>query len=137
VSAVEDDWIAIGGHRGESAKIDDEIAVAEHRAAFGKHDLRGAGRLDLADREGHVRRRHKLGLFDIDRPARLARRDKDVEGPLSRHRHDPRDGDAAIRDDDLLAVPSPLDPAAQIGSELTDAHLHIVLLEALQETHKV
>ena len=73
VRRVENDRIAETPHDGERAHIDDEIVIAERRAAIRHRQIRIARFLHFFNHIFHVLGRQELSLLHIDRDARLCR----------------------------------------------------------------
>src|SRR5271157_5275770 len=77
MGAVEDDG-GEAAHDGERAEVDDEVVVAEARAALGEEDALVAGGADLFDRVRHVPGRDELAFLDVDGAAGAAGGDEQV-----------------------------------------------------------
>jgi hypothetical protein len=77
VGGVEDDRGELA-HDGERAEVDDEIVIAERRAALGEEDALIAGGADFFDAVGHVPRGDELALLDVDGAAGAGGGDKQV-----------------------------------------------------------
>src|SRR4030095_11100313 len=71
VGGVEDHRHAEALHHAEPAEVDDQVVVAEARAALGEEHVLAASGPELLDHVLHVPRRHKLTLLDVDGPAAL------------------------------------------------------------------
>lgn len=67
VSHVKDHRVTVGTHLWKTAVIADQIAVAKHGAALGKHYLMIANFMQFADGDGKIGGSHELGFFDINR----------------------------------------------------------------------
>ena len=63
---------------GQRAHVDDQIVVAERRAALGEEDALAAGLANLLDGVAHVPGRNELALLDVDGAAALAGGDQQV-----------------------------------------------------------
>ena len=70
----------------QGAKIGDERVVAERNPALGDEHVAISRSGDLRHHVGHVPRREKLALLDIDRPPGLRRRDEEVGLPAQKCR---------------------------------------------------
>ena len=71
----------------QPAEVDDEVVVAEGRAALGdEHAARAAGD-HLLDRVAHVARRHELALLDVDGQAGRGAGHEQVGLPAQEGRH--------------------------------------------------
>ena len=78
VRAVKDDRIAEAAHDGEAPHIDDEVVIAERRAALRQQNLVAAALVELVDDVAHVVGREELALLDIDDAARLSSRMQEI-----------------------------------------------------------
>ena len=78
VGDVDDDGHAGLLHLGYAAHVDDEVAVAEGSAAFGKGNLCASGGAHLVDGKAHRRGCQELSLLDIHHLAGLGRCHKQV-----------------------------------------------------------
>ena len=100
VRGVKDDGRELA-HDGERAEVDDEVVVAEGRAALGEEDTLVAGGADFFDAVSHVGRGNELALFDVDGAAGAAGGEQQVslaaeEGGNLEH-VDGLGGDFAVR----------------------------------------
>jgi len=84
VRRIEDDRVSEAPHDGEAAHVDDEVIVAEGRAALGQQNGLVALRQDLVDDVLHVARRHELSLLDVHRLARRRRRQDQIGLPAEK-----------------------------------------------------
>src|SRR4051812_15838460 len=78
VRHIEDDGHAERAHHRKRTHVDDEIVVAEARAALGDRHARIAGIDDLRDRMLDVVRGEELPLLDVHDPAGLCRGDEQI-----------------------------------------------------------
>ena len=78
VRHVEHDRHALRPHHRKRAHVDDEIVVAEARAALGDDDPRVARVDRLCDRMLHIVRREKLSLLDVHDPSGLRGGDDEI-----------------------------------------------------------
>ena len=74
-------------HHRKGAHVDDEVVIAEARAALGHDDARVAGVDDLRDGVAHVVGREKLALLDVDDAAGFRGRDDEVGLPGEKRRN--------------------------------------------------
>lgn len=84
VGHVENNWIAEGAHYRERPEVDDEIVIAECRAALGQHQFFVSRGGKLADNILHVPRRQKLALLHADRLAGIRCSDEKVRLPAKK-----------------------------------------------------
>jgi hypothetical protein len=81
MSRVEHDGPAVASHDGQAAHIDDEVVVAERRAALGQKDSIVPGGCDFVGGVTDVGGRNELALFDVHDTACAAGGDEQIGLP--------------------------------------------------------
>ena len=84
---VHDRRMTKASHDGERPHIDDEVLVAEGRAAIGLPNLGGLGAFELIHDEAHFKRREELALLHVDDFAGFGGGDEEISLTAHEGRH--------------------------------------------------